>query len=48
METKYGYIAITDENGVKKWDFMNSKFKSTNSMLAFLGDTELMKQIFGY
>ena len=48
MQTKYGYIAITEESGIKKLDVANSKFKSSDHLFRFLNDTELLKKIFGY
>jgi len=48
MNTKYGYIAITEESGIKKLDVPNSKFKSTGHLRRFLSDSELLKKIFGY
>jgi len=48
MKTKYGLIIVTEETGVKKLDYMSSKFKSTAHFLKFLSDTKLLKEIFGY
>jgi len=48
METKYGYIAIVVEGGIKKLDAANSKFNSNKDYLKFLNDNELLKEIFGY
>jgi hypothetical protein len=48
MKTKYGLIIVTEETGVKKLDYMSSKFKSNAHFLRFLKDTELLKKIFGY
>lgn len=48
METKYGYIVITEESGVKKLDAMSSKFKSNTHKLRFFEDKKLLKEIFGY
>lgn len=48
MQTKYGFIAIIDENGNKKFDAANSKFTSMLHFRNFLNDTKLLKEIFGY
>jgi len=48
MQTKYGYIAIAEESGIKKLDAANSKFKSMLHFRNFLNDTKLLKEIFGY
>lgn len=48
MQTKYGYIAIVIEGGVKKLDSANSKFTSVAAKRKFLQDTKLLKEIFGY
>ena len=44
METKYGFIKIVIENGKKKIDFDNCKFKK-DSFFPFLSDAKLLKKI---
>ena len=48
INTKYGEVSVIIENGKKKYDYENSKFNSMMSFIAFLNDSELTKQIFGY
>lgn len=48
VSTKYGKVAITNENGKKKVDFNNSKFNSTMDFIGFLKDEHLITQITGY
>ena len=48
MNTKYGYIKIIVENGVKKVDFEKSNLIKTNAFYSFLNDKILQKDILGY
>ncbi len=48
IETKYGSIAIVIENDKKKCNFNDSNFNCIMSLIAFLNDKELCKQIFNY
>lgn len=47
-DTKYGKIAVINEDGKLKADYNKSKFNSTNDFHKFLKDDGLQLKIFGY
>jgi len=48
FNTQYGKIVTVIEEGIKKINYKESKFKSTKDMYGFFKDKTLTSQLLGY